>query len=367
MSTRILALVSDGYGSGGGISRYNQDLLEALADGECSIVILPRHGRTGGEALPTGIEQLPPVNSRLLYSIAALSLALRRRPFDLVFCGHAFIAPLAWCIARMLGARYWLQAHGTEIRLDRRGAVRRAIEAADMVTTVSRNTRRHLLAWTNLSPRHTRVLPDTVRDVFTPGPPSPALVERLKLGPGPLLLTVSRLAASERYKGHEAIFAALPALRARYPSLVHVVAGDGDDRTRLEQRARQLAGGPDAVRFLGFVREAELVDLYRLADLYVMPSTQEGFGIVFLEAAACGLPVIGGIGGGSVDAITEEIGMIVDPSDQKALVDAVVHLLGRGRVDPAAVERYRKTHFDAQARRLLARLMTQPCRMTGRP
>ena len=70
--------------------------------------------------------------------------------------------------------------------------------------------------------------------------------------------------------------------------------------------------------------EEDLLGLYRLADLYVMPSTQEGFGIVYLEAAACGLRVVGGVGGGSADAVPDErVGVLVDPSDQAALVAAI--------------------------------------------
>lgn len=367
MSSRILALVGDCYGAGGGIARYNQDLFEALAAGGADLVVLPRHGDSRGLALPRGILQLPAVLGRFRYIVSALSAARRHRPFDVVFCGHVFMAPLAWGIARLLGARYWLQGHGTDIWSTRRGIVRRAIEAADLVTTVSRATRRSLLGWADLAPERARVLPDTVRDMFTPGPKSAALAARLLLGSGPILLTVGRLAASERYKGHEEIFAILPALRARFPGIVHVVAGDGDDRAHLERRARELAG-PDAVRFLGFVPDEDLPDLYRLADLYVMPSTQEGFGIVYLEAAACGLRVVGGVGGGSADAIPDErIGITVDPSDGKALEHAVVRLLDLGRSDGSAVEPYRRRQFAATARLLLARLGTGSRRMKGEP
>lgn len=365
MSKTVLALVSDCYGSDGGISRYNQDLFEALAEDGASIVVLPRHGNANALTLPPRIEQLPAVAGRFLYSVAALRTAWARRPIDVVFCGHPFMAPLSWLVARLVGARLWLQAHGTDVWNNRRKSVRRAIEAADLVTTVSRATRRSLLGWASLSPERVRVLPDTVRDIFTAAAPSAAFAERLKLGPGPVLLTVGRLAASERYKGHEQVFAVLPALRARFPTLVHVVAGDGDDRARLEHRAVELSGDPAAVRFLGFVPEADLPDLYRLADLYVMPSTQEGFGIVYLEAAACGLFVVGGRGGGSADAIPDErIGLIVDADDQLALTEAIARLLRKGRVDPAAVEPYRRHHFAKEAKLLLARLLARPWRMT---
>ncbi len=365
MAVRILALVGDAYGARGGIARYNRDLFGALAATGAEIVVVPRLGDAAGLVLPDGVRQRPAIFGRLGYSLAALWAAWRLRPVDIVFCGHVYMAPLAALLARLTGARYWLQAHGAEIWRDRRAVVRRAIEAADQVSTVSRGTRKQLLGWVDLEPERVRVLPNTVDERFVPGPKSPALRERLGLGGGPILLAVGRLSAGERYKGHELVFAALDDLRARFPGLVYAVAGEGDDRQRLEARALELARDPAAVRFLGYVADEDLPDLYRLADLFVMPSSEEGFGIVYLEAAACGLRVIGGAGGGSGDAIPDRrVGMIVDPSDAERLVEAVTRLLGEGRVDPAAIEPYRRTHFSAAARLLLARLLAQPRRMS---
>lgn len=363
MAARILALVGDCYGARGGIARYNQDLFEALAEkGDAEIVILPRLGDASGVELPPGVEQKPAIFGRLGFSLAALRAAWRHRPIDAVFCGHVFMAPLGFLIARLFGARYWLQGHGTDIWKDRRASARYLIERTDLVSVVSRETRRILLNWVDLPPERVRVLPDTVQDNFTSGPPSAGLRARLQLGAGPVLLTVGRLAASERYKGHEAVFAVLGDLRKKHPDLVHVVAGDGDDRRRLEAAAAAMAPA-GTVRFLGYVPDAELPDLYRLADLYVMPSTEEGFGIVYLEAAACGLHVVGGKGGGTADAIPAGVGVIVDPADRSALAAAILGELGKGRADPAAVEPYRRRHFAATARALLARLLTQPRRI----
>jgi phosphatidylinositol alpha-1,6-mannosyltransferase len=366
MTARILALVTDAYGMRGGIARYNRDLFEALARGGAEIVVLPRHGDPREISLPPGIRQLPAVFGRLRFCAVSLLAAWRHRPVDIVFCGHVYMAPLARVVARLLGARYWLQAHGADIWTDRRDVLRRAIEAADLVSTVSRGTRRLLLDWVDLAPERVRVLPNTVDERFVPGAPSEALRSRLQIGPGPALLTVGRLSASERYKGHEQVFAILPALRRRFPALVHLVAGDGDDRARLEARAVELACDAGAVRFLGYVPDEELPDLYRLADLFVMPSSDEGFGIVYLEAAACGLRVVGGKGGGSGDAVPDaRVGVLVDPADRQGLIEAVTRLLGQGRVDPAAIEPYRRPHFAAAAVRLLSRLMARPRRMRG--
>lgn len=367
MAARMLALVSDCYGMGGGIARYNQDLFEGLAEEGAEIVVLPRHGMTDGVTLPRGVRQEPAVFGRLAYSWKSLVLGLRQGPFDVVFCGHVYMAPTAWLVARAIGARYWLQTHGADIWKTRTNLLRRAIEAADLVTTVSRGTRDSLLGWVDLPPHRVRVVPDTVQDKFVPGPRPEALRERLQLGPGPILLTVGRLSAGERYKGHEQVFGVLAALRKKFPTLVHVVAGSGDDRPYMERRAVELAG-EGVVRFLGFVPEEDLLGLYHLSDLYVMPSTQEGFGIVYLEAAACGLRVVGGVGGGSADAVPDErMGVLVDPSNPAALQAAIEGQLARGKADPAAVEPYRRTHFAAAARRLLARLVAQGRRMRGAP
>ena len=371
VTIRILALVGDCYGAPGGIARYNQDLFESLVtadpqgpnarESQAEIVVVPRLGDASGITLPAGIRQWPPVFSRLLYSLVSLWVAWRHRPIDIVFCGHVFMAPLAWALAHSFGARYWLQAHGVDIWTPQTGLKRAAVEAADLVTAVSRMTRRRLLGWTNLDPQRVRVLANTVRDVFAPGAASPTYREGLGLRGGPVLLTVGRLASTERSKGHEPIFTVLPALRARFPDLVYLIAGDGDDRQRLEARARELGLGPETVRFLGYVPDEELPDLYRLADLFVMPSATEGFGIVYMEAAACGLRVLGGAGDGSNDAIQDaRVGATADPGDFNALLTAIAKGLRDGRVDPAAIEAYRRPHFAQVARLILAELAAAP-------
>ncbi len=371
MTIRIVALVGDCYGAPGGIARYNQDLFESLVtadlhgpnaqEQQAEILVVPRLGDASGIALPAHIRQWPPVFSRLLYSLVAFWVAWHHRPIDVVFCGHVYMAPLAWALARFFGARYWLQAHGVDIWTPQRRLKRAAVESADLVTAVSRVTRRRLLGWANLDPHRVRVLPNTVRDVFAPGIASPAYRRRLGLRGGPVLLTVGRLASTERSKGHEPIFTILPALRVQFPDLVYVIAGDGDDRERLEARARKLGLGQETVRFLGYVPDEELPDLYRLADLFVMPSATEGFGIVYLEAAACGLRVLGGVGDGSNDAIQDDrVGATVDPDDPKALLRAIETGLSNGRVDPAAIEAYRRPHFARLARLVLTGLMEAP-------
>ena len=120
------------------------------------------------------------------------------------------------------------------------------------------------------------------------------------------------------------------------PEAVYLVVGSGNDRPRLEHLAREL-GVPDIVIFAGQVAATELPEYYGLADVFAMPSTGEGFGIVFLEAAAYGLPVVGGNRDGSIDALADgAIGTPVDPIDQDALAAALVSALNGGKPGSAA-------------------------------
>lgn len=323
---RVLALVTDGFGSHGGIARYNQAFLRALArlDRIEEVIVVPRFGHTQAAELPAPLRQLPPTSSKAAYVARLVGIAASPRRFDLLFCGHINVAPLGAALARMLRCPWWLQIHGVDAWDPPGRFVRAAVARADLVTSVSRCTRRRFLSWADLEPHKVRVLPDTVEPRFTPGPKPAHLLRRYGLTGKRVMLSVGRLSALERYKGHDRIIAAMPRLRARFADLSYVVVGDGDDRPRLEALAREVdAAG--SVLFVGEAADEELVEHYRMADIFVMPSTGEGFGIVFLEAMACGVPAIGCNLDGSVDPLSETSAGRAVPLDQ--VTDTIVKLL----------------------------------------
>ena len=347
----VLALVTDAFGSHGGIAQYNQDLLSALALSSRvgDILVVPRHGTNPRDGLPERVCQTPPRSERISYAAHVLAHALSRTSFDVVFCGHLYMSPLATLISEMLKKPMWLQLHGIEAWERPGRLVRAAAERAALVTAVSRYTRHRFLEWANVAPERVRVLPNTFKPQFAAGPKRDDLAEHHNLRGRRVLLTVSRLAASERYKGHDRVITALPRVLERIPDVAYLVVGDGDDRQRLEKLA-QTTGVAHAMQFAGHVSHSELPDYFRLADVFVMPSTGEGFGIAFLEAAASGLPVIGGNRDGSVDALAEgTIGTLVDPDDAPQLVGAICNALDRGarRTEPAAVARFGLQNFNA--------------------
>ncbi|MEI9805542.1 MAG: glycosyltransferase family 4 protein [Pseudolabrys sp.] len=325
----------------GGIAQYNSDFVTALAQSSHveTVTVLTRFG-TAPSRSHAKVTQLAPSRRRVLWSARAVALALRQR-FDVVFCGHLNAAPLAYGIAKFSSSRLWLQVHGYEGWTEPNMAVRCATERANLITAVSRYTRQRLLGWANIEPSGIRVLPNTVTKDHTPRVRRPDLIKRYGLEGRKVILTVSRIASAERYKGHDRIITALPDVAARCPEAVYLIVGSGDDVPRLESEALSK-GVAERVIFAGHVPAGELPHYFALADVFAMPSTGEGFGIVFLQAARCGVPVIGGNQDGSVDALADgQIGRLIDPSDARQLADALASALDHSQRTPVpSVERF---------------------------
>jgi phosphatidylinositol alpha-1,6-mannosyltransferase len=340
----MLALVPDAYGGRGGIAQYNRDFLGALAESGLlsSITVLPRQTIDHPDP-PRRIQQLRARPKRFWYSLTALRMAVARR-IDVVFCGHLFMAPLAALIAWMKGAKLIVQTHGIEAWPCPSKLQRAAVERADLVLSVSRYTRAAVLGWAAIAPERALVVPNKVREMFRPGD-GKARRAALGLNGKRVLLTVGRMVASERYKGHDKVMAAIRELVKQGHDISYLIVGEGDDRSRLEAWASEL-GLSDRVTFLGAVDPQTLLETYRAADLFVMPSTGEGFGVSFLEAMASGIPALGLDAAGARDALGEgEWGTAVSEKD---LVSAIGRLLAQSRADPGALAAEVRARFGPQ-------------------
>jgi phosphatidyl-myo-inositol dimannoside synthase len=352
---RILALITDGFGGQGGIAQYNRDLLTALSDADTvgEIVVLPRQGQAGQLGLPARVRQQAPIFNKVKYSLSAMTVAGMKGPFDLVFCGHILHAPLAAFIARRLQRPLWLQLHGIDAWTCPRPLIRWGVEQSDLVTVVSRYTKRRFLRWANVQPERVRVLPNTVSDRYSPGPKPEQILSQYGLGGKRTLLTVSRISLDDRYKGHHRVLAVMPDLLREYPNLVYVVAGDGNGREKLQRLALEY-GVADSVKFIGRVSDAQLPDLYRAADVFVMPSTEEGFGIVFLEAMRSGITVIGGNGDGSMDPLRDgTAGYAVSCENSGELLDAIRSAIENPRDSTDHADIFSVTAFSQQCANLV--------------
>jgi phosphatidylinositol alpha-1,6-mannosyltransferase len=358
---KVLALVTDAFGGYGGIAQYNRDLVAALsASPEVEAVhVLPRMGAVhcSGD-LPSKVTVNRARPGPVTYSVEAARAARGMGPRDVVFCGHLFHAPLAAALSRAFGVRFWAQAHGIEAWERPSQFLRQAVERAALVTTVSRFTRARLLGWSEVSPDRVRVLPNTVRMLFSPGAIHPETLAKYGLVGAEIVLTVSRLSKTEAYKGHDRVIGAMATVRRAQPTAVYVIVGDGDARGELEELSRRK-GLADSVRFLGRLSDEEVLTLYRSAAAFIMPSTGEGFGIAFVEAAATGLAVIGGNRDGTADALADgAIGLLINPLSHEEIVEALVEALNQRVLHSAeAAERFAfanfADHVDALVRQLV--------------
>ncbi|MCL5270018.1 MAG: glycosyltransferase family 4 protein [bacterium] len=206
----------------------------------------------------------------------------------------------------------------------------RAYRRADLNLVISRYSGERLRALAGLAPEKIRCLPcfiDTTR--FHPPADRTALRRRLGWEGRTVALTVARLVAR---KGVDQVLRALAAARGLPEDWLYIIGGRGEEEARLKTLAAEL-GLEAQVRFLGFVPDAELPNLFGAADLFVQTNRDvagdtEGFGIVFLEAGACGTAVLGGRAGGTGDAIEEgATGLRVDGDDTSAIAAALVRLL----------------------------------------
>jgi phosphatidylinositol alpha-1,6-mannosyltransferase len=329
---KILLLATDAFGGYGGIAQYNRDLITAMNNSPrvSQVDVLVRLGAGHAPATLPKVRQSAPVHSRILYAAQSLAKALRRPP-DLVISAHLYHGPLASMVARLTGARLVSQLHGTEVWTGIAPQHVRPLERSDLILCVSRDTSSRIRSQVRMADERVLVVPNTVADAFSPGDRA-SVRARLGLGEYRMILTVARLDPRGGYKGHDMVIRALPELTSAHNGgLVYWIAGEGDDRARLQGLARDL-GVADQVRFMGKTSLADLLDLYRAADLFVLPSSGEGFGIAFIEAMACGTPALGLAVGGAPDALGDgELGICVTA---QAFPEALRKALDAPRPDP---------------------------------
>ncbi|MDJ1185069.1 glycosyltransferase [Roseofilum casamattae] len=282
---------------------------------------------------PTG--NLPQKLQTLGFAGYLLLYGASKKP-NLAITTHANFAIVAYWLKRLWGTPYWIIAHGIEVWDSDRPQLQTALEYADRILAVSHYTRDRLLNDRNLDPNRVKVLPNTFdREKFQIAPKPSYLLERYDLSANqPTILTVARLDPNEQYKGYDRILQALPTVLSACPDARYILVGKGGDRDRIEQEIQSLKLASH-VTLTGFIPDAELRDHYNLCDIFAMPSKGEGFGIVYLEALACGKPSLGGNKDGALDALCHgELGALVDPDNIQEIAQTLIQILQKTYPNP---------------------------------
>jgi asparagine synthase (glutamine-hydrolysing) len=324
----ILVLVPNIRDGHGGIAAHSRALVKALAP------LARRHGSavevlaladavngSGGSPLEAGGTTCQGFGrSRLRFALQAFR---KGRRAGLVIVGHVNFAPLVL----LDRSKAFLVVYGIDAWRRFGPLWRHALRRFERILSISAFTRNSMATLNGLSADRFTVLP-CVLDAPRATEDGPGRRQDLGLPEGPLLLSVSRLDPRERYKGIVDVIETLPLLLKDWPTLSYLVVGEGEDRANLERLAADR-GVQDRVRFAGEVPDARLDSYYRSADVFVLPSAAEGFGIVFLEAMSRGRPCVGGAAGGTPEIVAEgRSGFLVSPGNRAELAARLGQLLG---------------------------------------
>lgn len=326
----------------GGIQEATHQLAAGLTELENNVVVLAHRAHSSPQAdcsspysvIPCDLD--PPFSAlrRFLVRFRTIRDAARMNNVDWI-CSNSYdrMSFAAAITAMLLGLRYCICVNGLDINRSLPALKRfrrfRTLRRAAVVICNSRHTR-SLAIRCGVRPSRCKVVWRGT-DLDVPIDQSGVLSGKERTVPGErVLLSIGRLV--ER-KGFDAMIRSLKHVVAEFPDTTYVIAGEGPDRDCLAAIARE-SGIETHVRFVGGVSEEDKRKLLSTADVFVMPNRElldgdvEGFGLVFLEAGAFGVPVIGGASGGVPDAIVDgETGFLVDPEDLQSITRAVISLL----------------------------------------
>ncbi|MFL5244262.1 MAG: glycosyltransferase family 4 protein [Gemmataceae bacterium] len=293
---------------------------------------LPLSFTTWGIASISGLRQY----IRTAWSIRRIVTSNRT---TMLHCGKCLPEGLlAWILHRFTGLPYLCYVHGEELNLasgsrELAWLTRRVLRGAHIVIANSRNTIGILKENWGLSEESVRLLhPGVDTDWFVPAEPSEQARKALGWSNRTVLLTVGRL---QKRKGHDHLIMALKCIKESISDVLYGIVGDGAEMDYLKDLT-QRHNVDNYVQFLGELNDEALKRCYQQCDLFVLPNRQvgqdiEGFGMVLLEAQACGKPVVAGTSGGTVETMDiPNTGLVVDCEDPETLAKAIISLLQDG-------------------------------------
>lgn len=304
--------------------------------------------------------------NRIYFAIAAIWHGISAG--TIILC-HINLLPIGYLLKLLKPPlQIILMAHGKEVWIGLPVWKKRFLQKKVEIWAVSRFTKSLMISKHGIHEDNIKILNNCLdpyfkipRDFKKPA----YLLNRYNLSAlSPIVFNISRINRHEHHKGYDQVLDCLPMLTVQYPGLRYLIAGkmDAEEHKRLLAKI-DLLKITDHVIFTGFIPEDELTDYYVLSDLFIMPSKKEGFGLVFLEALACGRLVIAGNKDGSIDALRNgELGCLVNPDSKEDIYKALCDGLKKSR-NASAIEIQKKTikHFNFKDYKLrVEALLKQP-------
>ncbi len=344
---RILLLTLDTFSKAGGIQQFNRSLQMALAESGHAVTHWSVYDRQSDFH-----DKYSAGHSVTFEAFAQDKKGFFRAwvgvfgKFDLIIFGHVNLSPLA-IFPGLNRTTCWMVAHGVEVWQQPGFLKRLGMRRMNRILSVSHFTQKKLMERSGIPAEKIDYFPNCLDPFFAIAPVQDArewnhawrLDTQL-----PYLFTLARLTQTEQAKGYEQVIRSLPALIKEVPDLHYLLGGKWDKPTytKIRQLADDLGVG-ERVLMSGYVPAASLPAIYNLARVFVMPSSKEGFGIVYLEAAWFGCRVVGSDAGGAPEALMQgALGEMVSPGDPEALQAAILSALKAGPVGSDMLQQRRE-------------------------
>jgi phosphatidylinositol alpha-1,6-mannosyltransferase len=332
MSTKVLFIGAKTFSGTGGIEQVNKSWIYCLSQHQnVALKSLILADDKAGLTYTNHSFFRGYIGNKIKFLLAYFRYALQA---DLLIVSHvqlAILIPLLKILKPKL--QTLVICHGIEVWGKLNTLQLSSLKRADQLLAVSNFTKNKLISLHQLDAKKMTVFPNAL-DPFFNAPDTfvkpEQLLKRYQIEPTDIVLvTIARLSSAEQYKGYDFVIESLKYLKEEYPNIKYIIGGKADDeeRQRLENLVREN-GLELQVILPGFIATGDMIPHYQLADIFTMPSTGEGFGISFIEAASCGTPVLGGNTDGSSDAIIQGItGELCTPKNPSEIAKALRQIL----------------------------------------
>jgi phosphatidyl-myo-inositol dimannoside synthase len=329
MATNILFTYQIAFSANGGIQNFNRCLIKALdeqtTEDKTTLTISSFYDKsTDANYFKNGKFITYP--NKYWYVLLTI---LNAHQYDLIILGHVNMALIGVVIKFFFPSKQvWVITHGVEVWMPSLGFLRnRLLEVVDKIVAVSQYTKDQMVFHRKINADKISIFYNTINPFFEV-PTNFDASEKIKLKYGipagsTVLLTVTRIDSSDKYKGYDIVIEAMSKIASK--DIFYIIGGkyDTQEKARIDALIATYQLQKQVI-LPGYISDADLVDYYKYADIFIMPSKGEGFGIVFIEAAVCGAVVIGGNKDGSVDALQNgEYGILVDPDNVIEVKNAI--------------------------------------------
>lgn len=331
---KIVVLLTDLFDAIGGIQTFNRTLVKALdklaEEHDLSLKLLVLNDNLNSK-ISRGyfnniqrIQYFPFGHCKSKFAISALHHSVDA---SIIVVGHVNFSPLATGVHILCSrCRIILVIYDVDPQKKLSILQQVGIKQVNHIISISAATRDKAVEYYKLNDMKFDILPCTLQPSFGKGISTKSRKELL-LPPGRMILTVTRLNPLHCYKSIDQVIKAMPQVLKEVSDAFYVIVGDGEDLRRLKQLSRD-EGVSERIIFTGLVSNDLLPSYYQSCDLFVLPSLNEGFGIVFLEAMYYSKPCVGARAGGIPEVIIDgETGFLTEPGDIKDLTQAILKLL----------------------------------------